>query len=340
MRKLRNTIQSWGRSLNRKYLHPGYELNYPDQINIETASICNLHCSCCPHGVAQQSMRTSGVMTPDTFNRVLEHLDIPLKHAFLHLHGEPFLNPHLASFVDEITRRQIRVNLYSNCTIFDETQLDTILNARLVTLNYSVDLLFPEYYEGIRTGARYHDTLDNLDLMNRVFSWHKMFFNIIIIVDSSLADHIDGILRCFEMLYSRYSQLNGILLGSRFPWPRLPWTGDLSGHLVKGHMRCSHAFEGLSILWNGDATMCSFDYTGECVVGSLIDNTYSEVYNNRAARAFRTSHWRHKDSELPLCGDCLLDRYVPASATIHRSVFLRNDKNEAIRIIQAFFQSR
>jgi len=340
MRKLRDRMQRWGRSLDRKYLRPGYEPNYPDQINIETAGICNLHCSCCPHGVARQSMRPSGVMSQDTFHRVLEHLDIPLKHAYLHLHGEPFLNPNLASFVNKLTHRQVRVNLYSNCTVFDEAQLDAILDARLVTLNYSADLLNPEYYEGIRAGACYGDTLDNLDLMNGVFARHKMFFNIIIIADSALADRTDEIYRCFEMLYSRYSQLNGILLGSRFPWPRLPWTGDLSGHLVKGHRRCSHAFEGLSILWNGDATMCSFDYTGECVVGSLLDNTYSEVFNNRAARAFRASHWRHRDGDLPLCGDCLLDRYVPASATMHRSVFLRKDKNEAIRIIQAYFQPR
>ena len=167
---------------------------------------------------------------------------------------------------------------------------------------------------------------------------YNMFFNITIVVDSAFADQPDEVLHCCEMLYSRYSRLNGILLGSKFPWPRLPWTGDLDGHLGKGHQRCIHAFEGLSILWNGDATLCSFDYTGECVVGSLIDNTYSEVLNNSAARKFRMLHWRHRDKELPLCKDCLLDRYMPVSTTLHRSAFLKKDNNEKIRIIRSFFR--
>ena len=81
-------IQKWNRSLNGKYLRPGYEPNLPNQINIETASVCNLRCSCCPHGVARNTMRPLGIMSVDTFRRVLTNLDIPIKHAYLHMHGE------------------------------------------------------------------------------------------------------------------------------------------------------------------------------------------------------------------------------------------------------------
>ena len=338
MRKLKDRILKWRRSLNGKYLRPGYEPTPPNHVNIETAGICNLRCSCCPHGASPDSMRPLGIMSVDTFRRVLEHLDVPFKLAYLHMHGEPFLNPNLTNFVEELTHRQIAVNLYSNCTVVDESKWDAILNARRVAVNFSADLLGQEYYENIRVGARYNDTLGKLDVVNEIFARHNMFFNITIVMDSGLAECTDSILECCEMLYKRYSQLNGILLGSRFPWPRLPLTGDLAGHLGKGHQRCTHAFEGLSILWNGDASMCSFDYTGECVVGSLLDNTYSEVLNNSAARRFRMLHWRHSDTELPLCNECLLDRYFPTSVTLHRSGFLKKDYNEKKRIIESFFQ--
>lgn len=332
-------MRSWRQSLSGKYLRPGYEPNLPDHVNIETASVCNLRCSCCPHGVSKQSMRPAGIMSAETFNKIIANIDIPVKHIYLHLHGEPFLNPNLPDFVETLTQKNIKVVLYSNCTIVDEAKLDAILNAKRVTMNYSADLLGEEYYDSIRVGAHYNDTLNNLDKVNEVFARHNMFFNLTIVMDGSYADHTDDVLNKCEMLYTRYSQLNGIYLGSRFPWPRLPWTGDLDGHLTKGHGRCTHAYEGLSILWNGDATMCSFDYTGECVVGSLIDNTYSEVFNNSAARRFRKLHWRHKDKELPLCNDCLLDRYVPTEAKLHRSIFIKKDKDEADRIIKSFFQS-
>lgn len=338
MRKLKDKMRSWQRSLNGKYLRPGYEPNMPQYVNIETASICNLRCSCCPHGVSAGSMRPSGIMTMDTFHRVLANLDVPFKLAYLHMHGEPFLNPNLTSFVEELTQRHVAVNLYSNCTVADEAKWDALLDAKRVAVNFSADLLGQEYYESIRVGAHYGDTLNNLDSINEVFARHKMYFNITIVMDSVFVDHVDAVVACCDMLYKRYSQLNGILLGSRFPWPRMPKTGDLAGHLGPGHQRCMHAFEGLSILWNGDATLCSFDYTGECVVGSLLDNTYSEVLNNSAARNFRMLHWRHKDTELPLCKDCLLDRYAPMSVTLHRSGFLKKEYNEKKQIIESFFQ--
>lgn len=338
MRRIGGKIRSWQRSLNRKYLHPGYEPHLPKQINIETASVCNLRCSCCPHGAAPGSMRPSGIMSADTFHRVVENIDIPMKIAYLHMHGEPFLNPNLPAFADELARRDITVSLSSNCTIVDEAKLNAILDVRHVLMSFSADLLSREYYESVRVGARYDDTLDNLDKINEIFARHNMFFNITIVMDSVFAGRTDDILGSCEMLYGRYSQLNGIILGSKFPWPRLPLTGDLAGHLGIGHHRCSHAMEGLNVLWNGDVTLCSFDYTGECVVGSLLDNKYSEVLNNKEARRFRMLHWRHRDNELPLCKDCLLDRYGPMSVTLHRSVFLKKDYNEKRRVIESFYQ--
>ena len=338
MRQINDKIRKWCRSLDAKYLRPGYEPKYPNQINIETSGICNLRCACCPHGVARDSMRSLGIMSLDTFHHVLDHLDIPMKHAFLHMHGEPFLNPNLPNFVEELTQKQILVNLYSNCKAVDEVCLDAILSYKHVSMNFSADLLGKDYYESIRGGACYEETLEKLKVMNDIFERRNMFFNIVIIMDSRFVNKAEEVIEYCESLYNRFPRLNGILLGSKFPWPRLPFTGDLAGNIEKTTHRCTHAFDGLNILWNGDATMCSFDYTGECVVGSLIDNTYSEVFNNSAARRFRMLHWRHQNVELPLCKDCLMDRYVPASVKWHRAMFLKQDYHEKKQTIESFFR--
>ena len=330
-------IQKWCRSISGKYLRPGYEPHMPDRINIEAASACNLRCACCPHGQPNSGMRPAGIMSMDTFLRVLRHIDIPIRQTYLHLHGEPFLNPNLTDFVGELNSRHIAVNLYSNCTVGDEKQWETIIKNNQVSLNFSADVIGEEYYEHLRVGARFKETLDRLDTLNMLFAKYKRFFNLIIILDGGYQERIEELTHCCEQLYARYSNLFKIILGSRFPWPRLPWTGDLDGHLVKGHQRCSYAFEGLSVLWNGDVTMCSFDYTGECVVGSLLDDTYSRLFNNAAARHFRMLHWRHRDNELPLCKDCLLDRYVPMSLTLKRTTFLNNDQHGKKQTIESFF---
>lgn len=337
MRRLNEKIRRWWRSLDAKYLRPGYEPSVPFEINIETSSICNLRCSCCPHGVARCEMRKPGIMTAETFRRVMDHIDIPLKRVYLHLHGEPFLNPDLPSFVEELTQRKIPITLYSNAMAVKEEQLEAILRSKQVTMTFSADLLSKEYYEAMRVGSNYEACLQKLDALNEVFVRCNRFFNIVIILDAEWVEKTDEVAAACERLYERYSRLNGILLGSKFPWPRLPLTGDLVNHLAPARRkRCNYAFEGLSILWNGDATLCSFDYTGECVVGSLLDHTYTEVFNNSAARHFRMLHWRHQDDRLPLCKDCLLDQYVPSSVNLHRASFLKKDNNEKRQLIQSF----
>ncbi len=340
MRGIGHKIRRMWRSLDAKYLRPGYEPSYPFEINIETSSVCNLRCSCCPQGIAHKNMRPRGLMSVETFRQVLDHIDIPIQLAYLHMHGEPFLNPNLPLFVKELNQRQIKVNLYSNATSVDEAALEAVLQNKHVTLTFSVDLLGKVYYENLRVGAKYEETLTKLDALNAVFDRYNRFFSIMVILDNSYADRTDELVSIFENLYKRYPRLNGITLGSKFPWPRLPWTGELEDRLGKPHHRCKYAFEGLSILWNGDASLCSFDYTGECVVGSLLDHTYTEVFNGPKARHFRMLHWRHRDNELPLCNDCLLDRYVAGSVTIHRGKFLKNEQHERKQVIESFYRPR
>lgn len=340
MRTIGHKIRRLWRSLDAKYLRPGYEPSYPYQINIETSSVCNLRCSCCPQGVAHKHMRARGMMSIETFRRVIDHVDIPVKYAYLHLHGEPFLNPNLPLFVEELVNRQIKVTLVSNATVVDEAMLDSVLQNKHVTLAFSVDLLGKDYYESIRVGAKYDETLRNLDALNELFVRHNRFFNITVILDASFKDKTEELAAVCQTLYKRYTRLNGITLGSKFPWPRLPWTGELDGRLGMPHHRCKYAFEGLSILWNGDASLCSFDYTGECVVGSLLEHNYTQVFNGPAARRFRMLHWRHRKDELSLCHDCLLDRYVAGSLTIHRVNFLKKEPHERKAFIESFYRPR
>lgn len=333
-------IQRWWCSLDAKYLRPGYEPHFPHQINIETSSVCNLRCSCCPQGIAHKNMRPRGLMSVETFRQVLDHIDIPIQLAYLHMHGEPFLNPNLPLFVKELNQRQIKVNLYSNATMEEESVLDAVLQNKHVTLTFSVDLLGKAYYEQLRVGATYEETLAKLDTLHEVFVRNNRFFNITVILDKSFAGREEEVVAACDELYRRYPRLNGISFGSKFPWPRLPWTGELEDRLGKPHHRCQYAFEGLSVLWNGDASLCSFDYTGECVVGSLLDHTYSEVINSPLARHFRMLHWRHRADELPLCNDCLLDRFIAESVSIHRAKYLKKESHERKQIIESFYQQR
>ena len=64
--------------------------------------------------------------------------------------------------------------------------------------------------------------------------------------------------------------------------------------------------------------MCSSDYRGECIVGSLWEHTYSHLMNNRKARLFRRHIATRRADRNTICEACLIDRLNIFSRTVRR----------------------
>ncbi len=327
-RKLRILLHK----LDGKYLRPGYESTMPSEVIIEPTNLCNLRCTCCPHG-CKTKLRENGIMTREVFDIVLDNIDISFKNVFLHMHGEPFINPDLPYFVKQLTDRGKSVKMSSNACIFNEKALNDILDCKKVSIIYSAELIDANYYESLRKGAKYEETLNNLDRINACHKSHNHFFSMMMIVDNIECERLT---QACEMLFNRYSQLAIIDLSSRFVWPALPETGDLVRRLAPNRRRCRNPFNTMSIAWNGDATLCSFDYSGDCVVGSLMNDKFSKVFNSKKAREFRLAHYRRDLSLLPLCKNCLMSRCFPIELKLNRNKYASLTPQSRIAKIQEF----
>lgn len=334
MSRFRQNLKRIGRRLDEKFLRPGHITQMSDTIIIEPTNCCNLRCSCCPNGHGIQP-RPRGMMNAGQFGSILDAIDIPYKKVFLHLHGEPTLNPALPAMTRMLSDRGKIVNIYSNGVAVTAKMAEEIVSVPHTSFMFSVDAASESHYESIRCPATLDATLDNLDILNDVMDRHRTPMRISVIAPASNPELLEPM--C-EMLFRRYTRLTAINISSRFPWPRLPHTGDIEGHLRSAKRRtCREISRNPVITWNGDVTMCSYDFSGEMKIGSLLESPMSRLINSPRARAIRNLHNHKRLNDIEPCAHCLLDRFMPLITDIKRRSFLNASAAERKRMFEPFF---
>ena len=325
-----NIRWGWQKFLMR-YLRYGYLSYFSDTLIIEPTNQCSLQCTCCPNGHPDIAMRPKGHMSWDTFESIWKHIDIPISSVCLYFHGEPLLNPELPRMVAWLTKRHIHVSIFSNAYGINIRRLDECLQSAsdtsLIRLAFSAELHDAALYESVRKPARYETILQTLDEINCVFERHHVFFTVNAIMRPRAKQQekeyrLQENKAVFDLM-ERYSQLEAVHFSSRFPWPGLPDTGDLEGNINPTYNICDQALANPSVCWDGRVTMCSSDYSGQCIIGSLLDTPYSKLINNRAARRFRRELFMRERNKNPFCQTCLLPR-----TSIRQRVVKRSHKHE------------
>lgn len=330
LQRFRQRLKSNWVKLRIRYLLPGKLTVLPPTLTIELTNRCSLACSCCPNGRDRQRCRQPHTLTAADFHRLLEHIDIPVSRVFLHLHGEPFLNKELPVIVSMLIERGIsEFSIFSNAYHIDLNVLEELLQAAgnsKLNIAFSGELYNRQTYEQIRCPGHFDSVWPSLEQIDGIMARHGQQYSVNAIID---AQAIDTLKDTIPGIFQHFSQLKDIHFSSAFPWPHLPETGDIAGHLSPRRSICSQLWELPVILASGEVSMCSSDYRGECIVGSLYEHKYSELINNKAARNFRRNIALRRAAQNSICRECLIDRHLPFSRTVKRK-FIEKADNELL----------
>jgi len=311
--KIRNVFRSLKPVVINGIIRQGHNKIAPQIIIIEPTNICNLKCSCCPHGNSDEG-REKGFMSKKTFTGILNNLDLPIKEICLYLHGEPMLNKDLDFFVSQIEAlKGVITTIYSNGYNIDMEILKKILTYKKSHFSFSMDLVNKEWYEQIRQPAKYENAIAYLQKIDAVFAENKRKYDINIIDDNESDRQAIS-----DKLFSQFKQLKAVSFVSKFPWPDYFYTGDLN-RIGKNRKSCLYTHGILSVFWNGDVSICSFDYSGKMIIGNMLENTYSEIYNSKRAKQFRKYFLLQRWSKLQLCKSCLIPRFQNTTINFSRN---------------------
>ena len=320
MKKIARHIRSFFRIVRNILIDggilQGHSNKMPKNLIIEPTNLCNLRCACCPHGNSSQEERHKGMMTRESFLRILSNIDIPINGICLYLHGEPFLNGELAFFVSKTDKlKGVLTTIYSNGYNINPDLLHQVLAYKKTRFSFSMDIINKEYYEELRKPALYFKAVESLKQIDTIFAEHDRMYELNMIADETILENIQTIA---DEIFESFSKLQKINFNLNYPWPEHFYTGDLKGHLSKKRTLCKQISNDISVYWNGDTTICSYDFSGKLIIGNMTTAKLSEIYNSSAARKIRKVHFLRQWKKLPVCEKCLLPRYTSATKSINR----------------------
>jgi len=139
---------------------------YPQYIEVETTTTCNLRCRICEHTYWDEPARN---MTFDQFRYVVDQFP-DLKWIGMTGIGESFCNPDFLRMVEYVKSRGVYVELYDSFYYIDDDGARRLVELGVEKIFASIDGATKLTYEAIRRGSDFDRVWDNV---KRLDKWKK-----------------------------------------------------------------------------------------------------------------------------------------------------------------------
>jgi radical SAM protein with 4Fe4S-binding SPASM domain len=160
-------------------------------------------------------------------------------------------------------------------------------------IKISIDGASKEEYERIRTPLRFDDVINNVIEFVRLRNERKSLLKIYVTCCSTSDKQ------------ATMQPLEKIVDG--FSFTKIHNWGGSEADKCRGQVRkpCSRLWQTMTILANGDVSLCCLDYDGKHILGHIDENTtIKSVWNNEAYKTVRGWHKRGLQDKIPLCANC------------------------------------
>jgi len=287
---------------------------------IEVTNACNLNCAMCNIKLAS---RPIGFMSADTFEVILRKLkDYGSKSIGLFNVGEPFLCKELGTLVNLAGKYHFKMLLSTNGQ-FPHLILPLHQGAPNLSIAYrfSIDGAAQKTYESIRLGASFSALIASLKEIHRINkekinSRINMFIRTVLCMKNIY--EIPDFFRVFgkyclpENFY--FGIIEGLSPDLTFFRKEFPFM-----HLTRSNLPCYMPFSEMHFTYDGQATLCCRDYSGELVIGDIREKSIAELWNGEKANEIRKLHLLGAKTGLP-CDNC----YFPLdNLTLIINIYIR-----------------
>ncbi len=320
----------------------------PIQAWLEVSARCNLRCQMCAINYDTR-YRSKGTrppfLEPELFAR-LRPIFPSLLRAYLFGLGEPTLNPHLTSYIAELSEAGVEVAFNTNATLIDDERANEIARAGATRVTVSIDGARRETYEAIRVGATFEKVMRGINAL--VGAGLDVDFSMV-----AMASNIDDVPRMVDLcadvggngvhvepLFSQegspelddhYSRENlgvagadraiaafedarhrakkhGIRFGSRFTGERRHFDYVDVARKKRAMWTCSEPWASIWVTSAGDVRTCCLN---DVSFGNLFEQTIDDIWNGAAYGRFRGQHARREEADG--CANCIVNGRVQAS---------------------------
>ena len=308
-------IKNWYYNIRRHLITD--IMNFNGIATIEPTNMCNLKCPLC--ATSQAMSREKGMMEFDRFKYIIEHDDNMFRKILFAFAGEPLLNKDIFKMVDFAERRGIKTTISTNTVLLDK-YIDEVFRSRLTHLIVCLDGATKSTHEAYRIGSDFDVVKRNIQMIcdeKRCKHADKPHITLQFLVMRQNEHEIEKIIHLAYILGVDSLQLKTLSLGSWIDTQKrlelasiyLPVNEKFRRYTIKANKikikrqpRICPLIKSTVIYWNGDVTLCCYDFNGELLIGNIFETKsfkqlwYSEKYITYRQKAAR--------KEFNLCKNC------------------------------------
>ena len=281
--------------------------------NIELTNRCPMRCVMCPR--TKNMTRPQGFMDYRLFQRAIDELasanpSFAGEHVvWLHHFGESLLHPRFGDCIRYASSKGVLTGLSINPFMLSDTLAEELISAEPAALYISLDGHDDESFykiRGMKKGYQVsHDRLmDFLKLKNSRGAKTQVVVSMIdfpmneesIQARESYWKNIAGVdqflCKDFSIWDGNAGDINSLASRSR--------NADA---IDKSAVVCTLPWEVMTVAWNGDVVPCCYDYDAKVVLGSLGEQSLSDIWNGEKMQALRKEFITNRVAN-PLCKNC------------------------------------
>ena len=297
--------------------------SFPDHVDIETCSACNMRCPMC--FTITKEFRENVNLTIMKFDLFKKIVDECVEHgAFsirLSWRGEPTMNPHFVEMARYAKEQGIKeVSTLTNALKLTPEMFSELVDIQMDWLTISFDGM-GETYNRIRKPAKFEDQVAKI----REFSEIKKRK-----VSVKPVVKIQGVWPAIKEDPQAFYDTFKDIVDQVAVNPLLDYLRKDTEVVYREHFTCPVLWQRFAIGADGLASLCIHDELSHHISGDVNKESIYDIWNGRALQTARAAHMHHEGVEkYKACAQCFLPRASKAivSNVDNRQVVIANMVN-------------
>ncbi len=280
----------------------GWLPKFPDHLDLELSSACNMRCPMC--FTITDEFRQNVKLTNMSFDLFRKIVDEGVRHKLFSIRlswrGEPTLNPHMVEMTQYAKDRGIKeVSTLTNALKLSPERFEALMNAGLDWLTISFDGM-GETYNRIRKPAKFEDAVAKIREFHRIKQAEKSQKPVI---------KIQGVWPAIKEDPQEFYDLFRPIVDQVAINPLLDYLRNDKEIEYRDGFTCPVLWQRLAIGADGLVPLCTHDEMAHHIVGDANKESVYDIWNSDTLSQARSAHMEHQGVEkYTACKECFLPR--------------------------------
>ena len=277
-------------------------LGFPLHLDIETTEACNLKCVMCVHGTT--GVPITGMIDPAFARRMIDEAAAGgCKSIKFNWRGEPTLYKGLEELVVYAKKRGIvEVQMNTNGIPLTEKRIETLIDAGMDRIIFSMDGATKETYEAIRIGASFERLTENIRLVHEIRTRKglvKPFIRIQMVRMKANEDEVNAFLEMWKGIADDIAVKD---VTDRGQGNQLS-VGD---QVTVGRRRCNQPWQRMIVARDGKVFPCCSDWDRTYEIGDANTTPLKAIWKGGRMEALRQINREKRLDEVDPCRFCFV----------------------------------